>query len=277
MYKINEECYILKEINYNTGIFDNCIDCTYVIHLEGNGRLNNIMTQLKKYKPTKKNFILFNKGFKNCKKNKIIDKPWKDLVEANFYIFLHAKKNNFQNILILEDDCYFDDEILNKNTQNNITNFINNKKDTSFLYSLGYFSLITIPLFYDINTHYSPFFLTTHSCIFSKKYRDNILNLGLDKIFEKNMGWDIGLNPSGYIYHKPLCYQLFTDSDNKKNWENCFVNKIISVLDMDKDSKFGFHLINSFLKYIFWILIVIVIVIIIYISINYKKINKIIK
>ncbi len=272
MYIINKDSYKFKEINYNTGIFDNCIDCTYVLHLEGNGRLNNIMTQLKKYKPSKKIFILFNKGFKKSKKNKLIDKPWKDLVEANYYIFLHAKKNNFENILVLEDDCYFDDEILNKDTINNITNFINNKKDSSFLYSLGYFSLITIPLFYDMNTHYSPFFLTIHSCIFSKKYRDNILNLGLDKIFEENMGWDVNLNPSGYIYHKPIAYQLFKDSDNKKDWENCVVNKLITVLDMDKDSKFGFHLINSFLKYVFWILIVIIIIIISYII--FKKIKN---
>ena len=97
-------CYNFVEYNFEQGLFDDSIDATYIIHLENNGRINNIIEQIYKYKPTKKIYILYNKGFKNC--NKILEKnePDKDLVHCNLRIFKHAKLNNYDNILILEDD-----------------------------------------------------------------------------------------------------------------------------------------------------------------------------
>ncbi len=266
MHVINEEAYKLKEIKYDRGLFDDIIDCTYVIHLEGNGRLDNIYKQLNKYKPTKKNFILFNKGYKKSKKNINIDKAWKDLVEANFYIFLDAKKNNYENILVLEDDFYFDDSILKKNTIENITNFIKKKKDQEFLYSLGCFPSISIPLYYDRYSYYTPLFGGMHSCIFSKKYRENILKHDLNTIFNKNIGWDLGINPSGYIYHKPLCYQLVEETENKQEWEKSLVNKIffsnfIRIFNMDKDAKKGFFVINTISHILFYVILFIIIIV----------------
>lgn len=109
MNKINDECYNFKEINYNNGILDEIIDCTYVVHLEGRPlRLERINYQLNKYNLSKKVFILFCKGFKKCKNNNNIKVIAHDLIESNFYIFEHAKKNNYNNILILEDDFILD-------------------------------------------------------------------------------------------------------------------------------------------------------------------------
>ena len=37
-----------------------------------------------------------------------------DIIDANIYIFNHAKQNNYSNILVLEDDFIFSSEITNK-------------------------------------------------------------------------------------------------------------------------------------------------------------------
>ena len=69
---MNNNCYNLKLSEYNNGIFDKSIDATYIIFLEGNkNRYNNIKKELKKNKPTKKVYILYNKGFKNVIKKNI--------------------------------------------------------------------------------------------------------------------------------------------------------------------------------------------------------------
>ena len=52
-------CYNFKKLEFNQGLLDNCIDVTYIIHLEGNGRLEHIYEQLNKFHITKKVFILF--------------------------------------------------------------------------------------------------------------------------------------------------------------------------------------------------------------------------
>ena len=64
--------YKIKTINNNKGLFDNSIDATYIIYLEGNiKRLRNIEKQLNNTIPTKKIHILINKGWRKSKKKKI--------------------------------------------------------------------------------------------------------------------------------------------------------------------------------------------------------------
>ena len=43
---MDNNCYKLKELKYNNGLFNDTVDATYIIHLENNGRFNNIMNQL---------------------------------------------------------------------------------------------------------------------------------------------------------------------------------------------------------------------------------------
>jgi outer membrane lipoprotein-sorting protein len=58
-------CYTFVEYNFNEGLFDKTIDATYIIHLENNGRFESVIKQLEEYKPTKKVYILYNKGYKS--------------------------------------------------------------------------------------------------------------------------------------------------------------------------------------------------------------------
>jgi len=68
----NSKCYNFNKITYANGLLDDAVDATYIIHLEGNGRYEDILKQLDLYQPTKIVYIVFNKGYKNCSKGQHI-------------------------------------------------------------------------------------------------------------------------------------------------------------------------------------------------------------
>ena len=206
-------CYKFKKYNYNNPIFYDTIDATYVINLENNGRLNNIIKQLSTYHPTKIIYICFNKGYKKCKKQKFITNPPLDLVDCNINIFKHAKSLNYNNILVLEDDFIFNKEIKNKTNINNINDFINTNHN--FCYLLGCLPMFMIP--YNFNTYQYLISGGMHAVIYSKKYRNNILNLNQKDIHDWDLySWKFIKNR--YCYYKPLCYQLFPHTENSDYW-----------------------------------------------------------
>jgi len=195
-------CYYFKSHLYNDPLFKS-VDATYIIHLEGNGRYNDIEEQLKVYHPTKIVYLLFNKGYKKCKKEGI-NAPAKDLIHAYKYILEHAKQYN--TVLILEDDFMFNPEI--KEHAHNIDQFVNNH--THFIYRLGCIPSIQIPYNSYTNIGISA---GSHATLYSKTVRTQLLKSDI------TTDWDIEmLKYIVYIYYKPLCYQLFPVTENQKNW-----------------------------------------------------------
>jgi hypothetical protein len=211
-------CYKYKKIIFNNPIFENTVDATYIIHLKGNGRLKNIINQLSIYHPTKIVYILFNKGYKKCNKLSFITNPPLDLVDCNINIFNHAKSLKYNNILVLEDDFIFSKNILDKQHINNINSFIiDNILNTEFCYLLGCLPLFAIPNFSDLNTYQYLISGGMHSVIYSKKYRNKILNLNQKDIHDWDLySWKFIKNR--YCYYKPLCYQLFSETENFNYW-----------------------------------------------------------
>lgn len=279
-------CYKFVEYNFDRGLFDVSIDATYVIHLENNGRINQVIEQIYKYKPTKKIYILYNKGFKNC--NKILEKnePDKDLVHCNLTIFKHAKLNNYDNILILEDDFIFNDKIKNKDILQDLNYFFYDKKKINFIYYIGGIPIFSI---YYKKNHYVPLFIgTTHCCVFSKKAREILLSNSVT-ILRSFLLWDLYLNQNNninkYHYKYPLCYQIFPVTENQKKWNfsnNSHINKIIKqlnffllkLLNLDKKPEPGFTIIYNLSIVFFYIFIFFIIYIIYkYIQIIIKKVN----
>ncbi len=55
----------------------------------------------------------------------------------------------------------------------------------------------------------------THAVLLSQSVRNKIT-------FSKNRDWDRYLNflSINYIYYTPLCYQLYPETENQKNWGN---------------------------------------------------------
>jgi hypothetical protein len=268
------ECYRFEERNFTDPIFKN-VDATYIIHLEDNGRLPHIESQLSEFHPTEKVYILFNKGYKKCKKKDYVDKPPRDLVDAFYTIFNDSREKKYNNILILEDDFIFDEKIKDKQHSESICKFIDN--NNNFIYYLGAITVIQ-PYFFEQHNRVA---LSggCHSIIYSKGFTDYLL----DNVEQKTVDdWDVFLNLTfynRYKYHEPLCYQPFPETENSKCWHFPLINSnfyyrllriIIKILNLDTDPKFGFHFIEIFSRILFWLIIFIFICILLVIF-NYIK------
>jgi hypothetical protein len=108
------------------GQMNDCIDATYILHLEDNGRMENILKQLEFFSPSNDIYIVVNKGFRKCKKVLPKQQPPHDLVDTYLHVFQHADENNIKgNILILEDDFIWSTEI-NKSISS-VSTFVNSR------------------------------------------------------------------------------------------------------------------------------------------------------
>lgn len=259
---IQNLCYYFNEINYEqSGFLDESVDITYIIHLEGNGRIDNIQKQLQKFVPTKKVIILYNKGYK-CKNNQYINNSSKDLIDCYLEIFKHSEKHNYNNILILEDDFIFSDEILSLDVQIDLNLFLLSKKDSKCIYLLG--SLPFILIHYDQNHYLNLLSLGTHSVIYTRKIREEIISQNQYEIedWDKEM-----LTKKRYTYYKTLCYQLFPETENSKQWLEyghlTFLKFILKKLELDEKIEPGYSYCLLFSKYSSLIVILVIVVIIV--------------
>jgi len=257
-----ESCYRFEKITYTDGLFNKSIDATYIIHLEGNGRLDNINKQLSEYHITNTVYILFNKGFKKCKKELKLQRSDYDLIDANITIFKHSNLEKYSNILVLEDDFIFMPEVKETSNINNINSFLNKNINNDFMYCIGILPFITIP--YDLNNNYV-LGTGTHACIFSKRFRYRIIKnaYNIDD-------WDIYhikyslINFNKITYKEILCYQPVTQTENSKNWNispiisNTFIN--IFKLDTNpKDGTLDLYKISKILSLILFIFVLFII------------------
>ena len=271
-------CYSFKEHLFNKPIFNN-IDATYIIHLENNGRLSSIEEQLSCFHPTNKVYILFNKGYKNCKKKDYIDSPTKDLIDAFYTIFKDAREKGFNHILILEDDFQFNNKI-NEDIKHSseVDYFLSNNKDDPFVYYLGVLTCLQ-SCFFETNPRVN-LSTGTHACIYSKKCIDYFL----DKVDQKDItDWDLFLNFGmipRYKYYMPLCYQTFPDTENSNFWHQgstillflVFIQRsIMKLLGLDVNPEPGYTIMEYVSRILFWLLLGLLLFII------YKVYSKYIK
>jgi hypothetical protein len=279
---MNTNCYRFEKFFFQKGLLDNCVDATYIIHLEDNGRFESIMNQLDEYHPTKLTYIVFNKGYKNCEKKDYINIPPYDLVDAFLKVFKHANQNNYNNILILEDDFIFHKDIKKKFIQKDICTFINKQQNKNFQYLLGCIPLIKLPCHLKCKHYVCVLSLGSHACIYSKKNRIETLKVKQQIIKD----WDAyhWYYNKRYTYYKPLCYQLFSETDNSKYWNyNYYIlyigGKLLLIifkcLQLDKQVEPGYSFFYLFSKLLPVILVVLLILLLIPIIRRIIKIKKI--
>lgn len=245
----NKNAYEFIELNYNRGIFDKCVDITFIITMNQSlERHENIKKQLNMCNPSKKVIIVMNKGYKKYDKydnfGKIIDISYKDLTYTYMYIFHLARK--YKNILILEDDFEYTYLIKNNNITNNINNFI--IKNNPNIYYLGCTPwLINIPLSINLGDHYKSIYeCSTQSFIINFKSREDLMSLYFSKNnnISKN---DIDIYTSFYVnnkyfYKDPLIIQRIYETENKSNWDLNDNNKPIKLY------KLAIKLFDNYLK-----------------------------
>jgi len=214
------ECYRYEPIEVtDKPLFSQEIDATYVLHLENNGRYETVLDQLHQYPPTKIIYIAFNPGFRSCPKEPYVIISLQDIVDAFIHVFIHAEEHGYRNILVLEDDFFFDPCIRNEPEHvAHIESFLHKlDKKENFMYFLGSLPFLQRPVDWN-GVHYSVSVTAgTHACIYSPAMRRKMLSLDQKLIRD----WDVYNNnhcKKRYGYHRPLCYQLFTATENQKNW-----------------------------------------------------------
>lgn len=265
-------CYRFESIEGKEPLFDS-IDATYVLHLENNGRIESIKGELREFFPSENTFILYNKGYKKCKKQLPKQETRYDIVHANLHIFKHAKEKRFRNILILEDDFFFNKEI--RDHCLNVDNFVSSHND--FIYFLGNVPAMILP--YSWNHYRATIAMGSHAVIYSESYRNALLRVQQDKIED----WDVfqlTFKPHWrFMYYKPLCYQLFPITENSKGWGNgnvfirglgIIVFQLFQFLKMNIQTSPGYPFFYFTSKVIFWLLLLIVI----FVFFPYKKLNE---
>jgi hypothetical protein len=236
----SNKCYYFEKYTFTDGLFSNSIDATYIIHLEDNGRFEDIKRQINIYHPTSIVYILHNKGYKKCPKEIVENTSVQDLNHSNIRIFKHAKDNAYNNILILEDDFIFSPKLKLQVHIDNINTFISNNASKPFIFQLG-----TVPIaLFPYNSYvYRTISIGNHAAIYSKEYREKMMNV--DYMNKKLIwDWDILNNTYGsllgkFAYYTPLCYQIFPMTDNRKNWDNFFMSNFLGLLKIDTNHEPG--------------------------------------
>jgi hypothetical protein len=270
-------CYNYKEIYFERGFLDDSVDVTYILHLEGNGRLSHIYEQLQTFHPTKKVIIVFNKGFKKCQKDLYKNLSIYDIVDAFLNVFKDAEEKKYKNILVLEDDFIFSLKILDTKNTDAIAKFMKerNDKKESFIYALGCLPILQVPINY-----YNRWVSArggAHALIYTQECRRNILDTEQTTIYD----WDIytNLNFTNYMFYEPLCYQLFPNTENKKNWLYIFLfteifNGLLKFLGLDRNVEPGYSFFYSFSLFLFIFLSLIFCYLLVKSSIYLSKFKK---
>lgn len=215
----NHNCYTFQKMEFKNGFLDASVDATYIITMEGGPRYQECIEKLKEYQPTKRVYILLNKGFKKCKKELPKQSSMYDIIDANLQIFKHALRHNYETILILEDDFIFHKDILDTSVNKNVNRFLNNYKQTSFIYTLGCLPVYVTP--YTFNTFMVLWGHGMHAVVYSKQFRNHILEY--TKSNQLN-DWDMDISKiclkemNKFMYRYPLCYQTIPNTENKQSW-----------------------------------------------------------
>ena len=206
------------------GIFDPC-DCVYIITMvKSADRHKNIENQLMKSN-LHKNTKFYNQGYKQntkylYKKDGSIDfkieNSTHDLFHANLTIHQDAKNNNYENILIIEDDFIITNELSKPEHIKNISEKISSEKNNILILYLGLIPCIstkTQSSFFNKNI----LSFGTQAVIYNKNYTNNILNRNY--IIVSIDSYNINLkknNLTRLFYYIPLIMQYITETENKQ-------------------------------------------------------------
>ena len=251
------EPYTIKTLEYDDGIFDSCVDATYIIHLKNNGREQHIFDELSKLCPTNTIHIVYNEGFRKVDKGPHVKTTVDDLTHTYLWTFEHSVANGYRNILILEDDFMFnvDDIKKSETNQKTVCDILESRRrEEDYVFLLGCLPFLMVPR---DHLTYTGITAGMHCAIYSEQCIRNTL-ANRDKIVD----WDIFFNfvsetTNKYVYPTPLCYQLFPVTENSTNWGiehdiliflTYIVKPIMRLCRLDKQVEPGYSVFYLFSK-----------------------------
>lgn len=258
----NSACYDIVTKRYDRGVFDESIDCTYIILCCGVNpiRESQVFQQLSKFKPTKEVKLIYNKGFRKCEKKLESQSTQYDLKDALMYIFNDAIE--YDKILVLEDDFEVDERILDHNHSNSINSFlVDNDPD---VYGLGNMCIIN-PLYIFKKHQNTMVMIMGQAIVYNRIYRNKILS-----IYNENKSklpshvdviWNMG-NDVVYRYYLPVIYQKFVVTENMHNWPiPIYITKLfVNLLNLEENGRIGLDNLNK-LNYMITIILSVLFVI----------------
>ena len=226
---MNKHAYKYNTLTFQAGLFDPYLDMIYVLTMVNSDR--PFRTELNKLTLGKTVTVQVNAGYKSVAKTLSQQNSINDLNDAYYHCFLNAIEHGYTNIMVLEDDFFFDG--LTVDIANDIGNFV--KTEEYHVYHLGPICFLKYP---SIGNHEKLMMMSTaHGCIYNKKYFDWY---NAQYVAKFNCMYDYIWNDADvvkYKYVKPICFQVFAASENKKNWSNGPIDKTLSLLNLDKSHK----------------------------------------
>lgn len=207
------DCYTLKEVVGPPGSFDSIIDCTYVLIMEGSKREGQITEHVMKAGLTSNVLFQYNKGYKKCKKNLRVQKTNYDLEHALKNVFRHALKSGYERILVLEDDCEFDERIRDPEVIHDVGTFLVEKNPS--VYSFGSFMLLPNPM--DVlmgsKSQHILYNSASHAVVYNKRYMEW---LSEHDCLLGHTDFETNRHVSKYTYKIPLAYQKIEKTENSQ-------------------------------------------------------------
>ena len=230
----NSKCYRHETFEFDSGLFDSCIDMTYVLTMENSDRIQHFTKQLELHKPSSKVIVQYNSGFRNCSKTLKEQTAGDDLADAVRNVFIHALDNGYERVLVFEDDFFMDN--YKRHDIKKIIKFINNKNPD--IYHLGPLPVVVVPSF---RSHRKlVFFGGAASMIYGRRYMDSYVNTYathpvpasmVDGKFPNDLRW------SSYTYRKPIAFQTWPVTENSQAWStgnNKIIGDLIKFAKLDK-------------------------------------------
>ena len=226
-------CYRFEEVatGKSRGVFDKHVDMVYLLTLEGSDRTENAIERVGAI--SSRLTVQYNKGYNCAHKNLSIKKSHADLSHALGNIFRHAARNKYTNILVLEDDFVFDSDYYTRDDVNEIGRFISEGDFQT--YNIGGLPVLSFPISqYHRRGVCCP---TSHGVIYNKSYF--LFYHSIMKAYDYDIHCDdvhsFNMDIKHYVYYKPICFQTFPPTENRRNWPSTnVIPALVDALGLDK-------------------------------------------
>jgi len=275
-----EQCIAkIENLTLPTGIFDTVADCTYVLLCCGSkpAREANVRQQLPILSPTTRVKLIYNSGYKACTLTKCAQE---DMARAQLYIFQDALRNNYQRILLLEDDFMVLRPISHEDIHQIVT-FIREKDPSA--YGLGNFS---IPMVSSLFAHHQRLVGNYLGAAHAVLYNRDFMTQTVEYYAEHGLG-DMLMNDQltsklpmveNYRYYKPLVYQIFPLTENQiSGWSHSLpafsmplVTGSIRMMNLDRQVQPGYTILYI-LPYVLYMVLIVVVIVVVYYILNRKR------
>ena len=208
-----DSCYYYRDYQLPKGNLDPSVDCTYVLIMHDSPREHQIYQHIMKAEPTSKVIFQYNFGYKKCDKLLRENKPNIDLEDAVKTIFRHALDRGYKRILVLEDDCEFDERIRDPEVVEDLNTFLNNKNPS--VYNFG--SILPVVSPFDVIKNEKHQFVLYNTTAHATIYNSDYMNYAVDHDFMLgHADFETNRHLSKYTYKFPLAYQKVEKTENSQ-------------------------------------------------------------